>query len=262
MQRSQETGRTPPWESRRGRAAVALFAASCALFSLALSSGCNTLKPKTATAEGDPLQGPWRPKTFDAGPVPARPTTSKAGPLPSLPSATSANSNTAILTKDAQSEPDPLLGDRGGRELVIGGQGAWQGGEANGKAANTLVSAQGNGGLRPTLRGPEPVAEVSQAGTAGVPAPPPPPAPGVVATATWPAGSGAGPDYDQLQGQLKARGVTWQRQETFNDGFKFTCFVTNPFNPEFTRTYEATAHDYKSALQAVLEQIDRDRQKR
>jgi hypothetical protein len=65
--------------------------------------------------------------------------------------------------------------------------------------------------------------------------------------------------YDQLQAGLKARGVTWQRQETWKDGFKFTCQIPNPGNPRVHRTYEATAGDYMAAIQAVLEQIDKER---
>jgi hypothetical protein len=50
-----------------------------------------------------------------------------------------------------------------------------------------------------------------------------------------------------------------QHQETIPGGWKFTCSVPNPSNPDFSRTYEATARDYRSALIAVLDKIDSDR---
>ena len=65
-------------------------------------------------------------------------------------------------------------------------------------------------------------------------------------------------DYETLQAQLKARKVVWQRQETFGDGFKFTCGVPIP-NSNYQKRYEATARDPRSALAAVLEQMDKER---
>lgn len=65
--------------------------------------------------------------------------------------------------------------------------------------------------------------------------------------------------YEQIQAQLTARGVKWQRQETWGDtGWKFSCSVPNKQNPFISRTYEAQAPTYLAAVQAVLEQIDRE----
>jgi hypothetical protein len=81
---------------------------------------------------------------------------------------------------------------------------------------------------------------------------------GATAVPAWQT-RGALPDYDELQRRLGAHKVNWQRQETFQGGFKFSCTVPNPVRPDFTRLYSATARDYKSAVLSVLEQIDRDR---
>ena len=67
---------------------------------------------------------------------------------------------------------------------------------------------------------------------------------------------------DDLERRLKARQVTWWRGETSQGGYKFSCTVPNPVRPDFSRFYEATRTDFKSAILAVLEQIDRDRQPR
>jgi len=51
--------------------------------------------------------------------------------------------------------------------------------------------------------------------------------------------------YEGAQAQLTARGVTWQRLETWGDqgDWKFTCSIPNKQNPYISRTYEAEAHD-------------------
>ncbi len=76
------------------------------------------------------------------------------------------------------------------------------------------------------------------------------------------ASSAAGMSYDQLQDALAKFNPRSQRQETVPGGFKFTCEIPNPQRPEFSRHYEATARDYRSALLAVVEQVGRDRQGR
>ena len=61
---------------------------------------------------------------------------------------------------------------------------------------------------------------------------------------------------DQLQSQLKSRGVTWQRAENVAGGVKFSCIVPNPQNPQVSRAYEAIGPDYPAAVRAVLWEID------
>ncbi len=66
--------------------------------------------------------------------------------------------------------------------------------------------------------------------------------------------------YEEAQAQLKARGVTWQRLETWGDqgDWKFTCSIPNRQNPYISRTYEVEAHDPFSALRGVLDQLEHD----
>src|ERR1700687_1581570 len=64
--------------------------------------------------------------------------------------------------------------------------------------------------------------------------------------------------YEQAQASLTARGVTWQRLETWGDqgDWKFTCSIPNRQNAYISRTYEAEAHDPLSAVRGVLDQLD------
>jgi hypothetical protein len=66
--------------------------------------------------------------------------------------------------------------------------------------------------------------------------------------------------YEEAQGRLAARGVAWQRLETWGDqgDWKFTCSIPNRQNPYISRTYEADAHDPLSAVRSVLDQIEHD----
>lgn len=63
--------------------------------------------------------------------------------------------------------------------------------------------------------------------------------------------------YEELQKELKKRGVNWQGQETTDRGVKFSCSVPDRQNPARSRVYEAEAPDYLTAIRVVLQQIDR-----
>jgi hypothetical protein len=67
--------------------------------------------------------------------------------------------------------------------------------------------------------------------------------------------------YEQAQAILAARGVTWQRLETWGDAgeWKFSCRIPNPQNPYLSRAHEARAHEPIAALRAVIEQIENER---
>jgi hypothetical protein len=240
MQRVQEKGNRPTGQGRRWRSALTLSSCACCL--LLVLNGCSSTQKNTQN--GDPLYGESLPKTYGPpAPKAGAATTSKAGGLPALPTATESTSIAALA------QGDPLTGDDR-TPLAISAKGptqpagVWQ---AEGKPA----VAQNVGA---TLKRPEPMAEPLPAATRPVSTA----LPDTVPANSWP--SGAGVSYEQLQDQLTRLKVKWQNQVTFNDGFKFTCIVPNPSNPDFNRTYEATARDYKSAILAVLEQIDRDRQ--
>jgi hypothetical protein len=66
--------------------------------------------------------------------------------------------------------------------------------------------------------------------------------------------------YEQAQALLSARGVTWQRLEAGTEPgeWHFSCSVPNRQNPHIRRVYEARAGHAIAAMQAVLEQMDRE----
>jgi hypothetical protein len=70
-----------------------------------------------------------------------------------------------------------------------------------------------------------------------------------------------GMTFEQAQAQLRMRGVTWQRLEIWGDDgkWKFSCSIPNAQNANIRRSYESPPlPDPLMALQAVLEQIDKD----
>lgn len=73
-------------------------------------------------------------------------------------------------------------------------------------------------------------------------------------------GSSRVASYEQAQALLAARGVKWQRLETWGDRgeWKFSCSIPNPHNPYISRTFEARAGDYLSAVRAVIDQMERE----
>lgn len=82
----------------------------------------------------------------------------------------------------------------------------------------------------------------------------------IAATAPQPQAVASGGSDEQLQSELKVRHVQWQRSETTADGkWKFVCSVPNKQNPNITRTYEGVANDRLSAIKAVIEKIDTDK---
>jgi hypothetical protein len=66
--------------------------------------------------------------------------------------------------------------------------------------------------------------------------------------------------FEQAKAQLSARGISWYRLETGESGaYKFSCSIPNPQNRMISRTHEAQAPSELAAIQAVLDQIDRER---
>jgi hypothetical protein len=82
--------------------------------------------------------------------------------------------------------------------------------------------------------------------------PPAGPAPGPAPS--WGNPSGAN-NLDQLQAQLKARGVIVQRQEVTKDGVFVRCAIPGP---DGQRTIEVTAPDAVAGLRAILAKLDQD----
>jgi len=249
----------------------------CALgLAAVLAPGCQATK-NTQTAAHDPLMGERVPEQpFGvAGPTP--PPQNRAGMTgPSAPQATASKSNAAMLV------PDPLLG---AKPIAIADStstqpqkaattGGWQAKDP--QPGNPPGSAGGPGVI---LREPVPVPVVPiqpvapptnvpsvAPGVGAAVQPVPPPSAIVPTVAAGPGAAAAQPvspvgftDSDPLQTTLKSRGVIWQDQKTLDDGVHFTCRVVNSQDPNFVRVYEAIGPDYRSAVQAVLDQIDQQR---
>jgi hypothetical protein len=245
MQRAQERGKTP-----QVRRALTLACWSGGLFAFALLNGCNTFQRSRDTKEPEPLFGEYHPKSFGSAPPPAGKTTSSrsggAGAIPALPAATSSGSSAAIVSGDPLIGSHPLGIEDPGRAQPVA---AWQG-------TRQLTSGPPAADMTPNLRPPivqalPPDPNAGAAGPGGAQATPP----------AWSALPTAA-DFDQLQQQLAGRDVIWQRLESYPGGYKFSCMVPKPFERDVNRTYEATAADYRSAIDAVLKKIDNDRQQR
>lgn len=236
MQRAQASAAGRAREAPPVRAGRMAFFLGCAVLFLAtLLAGCNPSTRTPKAGNGDPLMGELYPKKFDVGPVPPR-SSKSAGVLP-VPQATSATSTVGLL-----GPTEPL---NGGKPLAIQDSASradtgWQvpGHKSDSQPRRDDVK------LQPPRTDMEPV-PVAPLGRSTQ---------GAIQPVSY-----AGGGYEQLQEALRVRGVTWQRQETYADGFKFTCSVPNPTNRDFSRIYEATARDYRAAIQAVIEQIDKQR---
>jgi hypothetical protein len=216
---------------------------------LLLLAGCATAHH----AADDPLLG---------GPLPPAGRPSPGPPAGSVPSADgrgerslpplpiySSSTSTAALAAGSPPAFDA------GRDLRIADAGVKPG---DGPGAGPRGGA--------TLRRPEPVVPAAATGVGGLAPPGAQPITAVpvareaVPRSPGPAGGAGGLTYEQAQAQLAARGVTWQRLETWGDhGWKFSCSIPNRHNRSLSRTYEAKAADDLGAIRAVLEQIDKER---
>ncbi len=192
-----------------------------------LSTGCNGVHK----AQGDPLFGNVKPQPGLTG--------AAANPVPPIPGPTSTASTAAL----ASVNPRPIDGSH---DLRI---------------TDPIASPVANGTASP-------VASASGAGTQLQA-----PVTGFMPVSRQPTNSSTpGADgrrgdlangsmtYEDAQARLTARGVSWQRLETWGEqgDWKFTCSVPNRQNPYISRTYEAEAHDPLSAVRGVLDQLDHD----
>ncbi|HYV39013.1 MAG TPA: hypothetical protein VE988_25230 [Gemmataceae bacterium] len=235
----------------------------CALaLTAAMASGCKSTGEANNSKPPDVLFGEKEvPQPHGVlGPTP--PPQNRAGMgAPSPPISTTAKGTAACLV------PDPLIGAKpiaiadGKQPFVEPNTSGWQ---ATGPITGGAPSSGGGPGVQ--LGMPE---------AALAPVPPPTIAQVTPVTPAFGGGKNDGlnpvpvvpavspvgfSDSDQLQAALKARGVIAQDQKVQPDGsVLFTCRVVNPQNPNFVRVYEATARDLRSAMLAVLDQIDQQR---
>jgi hypothetical protein len=194
---------------------------------------CSCAGDNHTAAPVDPLLG-----TTGAPPAGQAAAPSKApaatGTLPPLPPPTSLTSNAALTAGG----PRPL---EGGHELRIGTTtgstgGAWAG---QGSQVGT-VPGRADGVAQPVARGASPQA-----------------------TGLLLSGSGARQEsFEQLQAELVARGITWQRFECVDGEWHFSCSVPSRQNPNLSHTYEARSRDPQglAAIRAALDQIEKDQQ--
>jgi hypothetical protein len=155
------------------------------------------------------------------------------GTLPALPAPTALTSNAALTAGG----PRPL---EGGHELRIG--------TATGNTGGVAWAGQGSpGGTVPGR--PDGVAQPVARGD------------GAPATALIPSGGSARMEaFEPLQAQLVARGITWQRLESVDGEWHFSCSVPSRQNPNLSHTYEARSRDPQglAAIRAALDQIDKE----
>jgi hypothetical protein len=240
MRRARQSGKTACCE-QTARPVWAVLA--CAVGLAVLVGGCQSIND-TKAQPGDPLMGEKVPdKPFGViGPTP--PPQNRAGMTPAQPPSIASKSLVGALIPDTIPGGKSLaINDPLKQSTPVPAPDTWQ-------PKNTGNLTAGQGVAPVILRVPE----------ATIP-PVPPPVLGTNLTVqpsayTLPAGS---TDYDQLQAALKKRGVVWQNQKTLPDGLHFICGVANSQDANFTRIYEAIAQDYRSAVLAVLEQIDQKR---
>jgi hypothetical protein len=210
------------------------------LTGLVLSAGCNN---DSRLKGNDPLAGggPAIPLRSEA---PAATTTSTPrGGVPPIPSPSSATSNAALAGGAFQ----PLDSTRDpSRDLRIG----------NGDPVPTAGGVRGpNEGTNATLNQPQPIPERTPQGQLTSDPKTKPLSP--IQPVSGPAGASA----DALLALLQARGVSWYRLETSAETgeIKFTCSVPNATNPNIRRMYEAKARDGRTAMLAILTQMDQER---
>lgn len=192
----------------------------------------------------DPLGG-GGPAIPLRGETPASTTSAPRSGVPPLPVPNSATSN-AALAGGAFQPLDPT------RDLRIGT------GDPNPKPGTWRGPAEG---ANAALNSPQPVDDKGTPGQlTSQPGPVPragvPPAVGI-----QPVGAMSGASADALLALLQARGVTWHRLETWGDAgeWKYSCSLPNPSNPNIRRTYESRGRDARSAMTAVLTQMDQER---
>jgi hypothetical protein len=209
------------------------LALSCAAGVLLALPGCQA--PNESRAKDyDPLMGGKVPeKTYGVGMTPMPPQ-NRAGTTPALPGTVASKSNAHM------NNPDPLLG--GKAPLAIDDQ----------QKQPATVQPAGTWQALPPV-------QLNKPDQAITPVPPPqfqsqnaPQAQPLPANNTQVSYT----DAAQLEAALKQHGVIWQDQKVQADGTHFLFGVANPYDANFSRTYETVAPDYRAAVLALLEQLD------
>jgi hypothetical protein len=245
-----------------GRPAPRRWPAWCA--ALALLAGCQGTSQERVP---DPLVTssplPLAQTAGTAAGATAAGSTDTPGTVPPLPAQHSLTSQAALAGGGA---PPPVPDSNRNLRINDGSAGnatsapGWP--QSNPAAGSTSGwPTNGSGPPGTALHAPEPAGSGRLTPTASSA-----PVPFTLAASSGPAAPGPvppGDSYPQLQEALRARGVSWQRLETWGDAgeWKFRCSVPDPQKPGTGHNYEARAvGEYGlAAIRAVIDQIDRDR---
>jgi hypothetical protein len=229
-------------ETRSRKKCPRVLCAFCLLASVVslLSAGC---APNSFGASGnDPLLGLGPPAPPPSGALAGGPRPA-AGNVPPLPTASGGAipASLAATTRPLDpSRPSPHIGADGGAAGADAP--VWRG--------------PGSGPSGVVLQQPQPIT----GGEAVKPQPGSGPAPTVQPTGNL---KGA-PTFDELQAQLKERGVVWQLLNTTGENgteWKYSCAVPLKQSPTTRKAYEARGPDPAAAMQKVLQAIDQDSQR-
>jgi len=226
----------------------------------ALALGCNGMNHNTTGggATIDPLLGGAAIKAT----VPATPHAPSSGPTAAIPPVSPSPGSPASTAALAAGMTRPFDKDRDLRIAAPDGNTGSEGWARQGAAPAVAANGNGSGAV---LSG---IVPVSSSGTPqnvpGNSAPGPAAAPaGTVSLPPQGAGNGLRiSSYEQAETLLKARGALWYGLEMLGDTgeWKFSCIVPNRQRPGSRRTYEARDRNKLAAVQAVLDQIEKDQQ--
>lgn len=240
-------------QGRRGRYRAILWSPAVCLLALGLT-GCSGLKGGSKPPSdlgGDPLVGggpplPSRPPTTGRSQAPPPPPPTSLPPPPPI-SATSTAALASATARPPGATSDLRIGDPPRSPAP---------GTLTGQPASPPPPPDGT-----ILHRPQPLTDPARQAPPAAVSPPPPPGPAPAPAYASVAPTRSSPTYEQLQAQLATRGVSWQRLEMAGPSgdWEFTCSVPNRQNPNVNRTYKGRARGPVEAIQAVLDQMDKDR---
>jgi hypothetical protein len=247
-----QRGKRPKVQSASAKSAAGSWPRVCLLLlsvGALFPSGCAGLNQAMGN---DPLLGGPPLHAINAT-APAPPTPVAALPPP----AANSNLSTAALAAGAPRPTDPgrdlRIGSSGGNAGIVGW--ARDGAAGNNVPSGMAQTPAGNGAI---LRLPEPVTDpLPRPQLASVSNPGSPRDSSLTPSSP---DHGTASTFEQVQAQIKTRGVLWQRLEMVGETgeWKFSCSIPNRQNPRIRRTYEAKAGDSVAAIRAVLEQLDKE----
>jgi hypothetical protein len=257
MPRQAQVGKRP---TRHLGVQLRLGACAAAASALCWLAGCQTAPAVQQPGKGDPIVGEWQEKGFTIPSPPGNTKGTKAATnsLPPYPRTTEAGAHATIVGDLPPSNLIHTLAIDDGKRPSAQTTGGWQ--PATDSWSPTDGDPLAPGGPTSLNRGQNmsapPAVSVGQPQAIVVPLGPAPGAEAATPNTAFGSPVAAVGSYDALQARLKAHKVTYQCGMNFGDGYKFTCKAPHPQDPNRVREYEAIARDDRSAILAVLEQMD------